>query len=145
MLAQAIIGDLLDGLTDEGLDQQRLGLLFGQAARLQVEQQAVIERAGGGAMAAGDVVGKDLELRLVVGFRFVGQQERPRHHLAVGLLRVGTHDDAALEHRMGAVIDHSAKDFPARAARHGMVHHQGAVEPCVREAPGDGRPRSLHR
>src|SRR5436853_3410131 len=33
-------------LADEGLDQQRLRLLFRQAARLQIEQQAVVERAG---------------------------------------------------------------------------------------------------
>src|SRR5436853_7420179 len=86
-------------LADEGLDQQRLRLLFRQAARLQIEQQAVVERAGRGAMAAGDVVGEDLELRLAVGLGLVGQQQRPRHHLAVGLLRVLAHDDAPLEHR----------------------------------------------
>ena len=78
-----------DGLADEGLDQQRLRFLLGKPARAQVEQQALVERAGGGAMAAGDVVGEDLELRLVVGLGLVGQQQRPRHHLGVGLLRVG--------------------------------------------------------
>ena len=58
-------------------------------------------------MAAGDVVGKDLQLRLVVGLRLVGEQERPCHHLGVGLLRVRPYDDAALEYRMGAVVDDS--------------------------------------
>ena len=115
VLAQIVIGDLFDRFAHESLDQQRLGLLLGQAARPQIEQQAVVERAGGGAVAAGDVVGEDLELGLVVGLGFVREQQRPRHHLAVGLLRIGTHDDAALEHRMGAIVDHGAEHFAADA------------------------------
>ena len=59
------------------------------AARHQIEFQLVVERAGGGAVAALHVVGKDLELRLVVGFGALGQKQRPRHHLGVGLLRAG--------------------------------------------------------
>ena len=78
-------------------------------------------------MAAGDVVGEDFQLRLVVGLGLVGQQQRPRHHLGVGLLRIGTDDDAALEHRMGAVVDHGAEHFAAGAVRHRMVHQQRGV------------------
>ena len=45
-IAQIVVTDLLDGLADEGLDQERLRFLLRQAARPQVEQQAVVERAG---------------------------------------------------------------------------------------------------
>ena len=77
-------------------------------------------------MAAGDVVGEDFQFRLVVGFGLIGQQQRPRHHLGVGFLGVGPNDDAALEHRMAAVIDHSAEDFTAGAVRHRMIEkHRG--------------------
>ena len=86
--AQIVIDDGFDRLADEGLDQQRLGFLLGKAAGAQIEQQALVERAGGRAMAAGDVVGEDFQLRLVVGLGLVGQQQRPRHHLGVGLLRM---------------------------------------------------------
>ena len=66
-VAQARVLDALDRLADKGLDHQRLGLLGRDAARLEIEQQVLVERAGGGAMAALDVVGKDFELGLVVG------------------------------------------------------------------------------
>ena len=121
-----VAGDGLDGLADEGLDQQRLGFLLGKAARPQIEQQALVERAGGRAMAAGDVVGEDFQFRLVVGFGLVGQQQRPRHHLGVGLLRVRADDDVALEHRMAAVVDHRAEDLAAVAVRHRVIHEQRA-------------------
>ena len=49
------------------LDQQRLGLRLRNAARHQIELELVVERAGGRAVAALHVVGKDLEFRLVVG------------------------------------------------------------------------------
>src|ERR1700680_4622179 len=58
---------LLDCFADESLDQQCFGFLLVDAARHQIELEPVIERAGGGAMAADHVVGEDFELRLVVG------------------------------------------------------------------------------
>src|SRR5215211_8875828 len=66
-LAQAGMLDTLDGLADEGLDQQRLGLLRRNAACLEIKQQGLVERAGRRAMAALPIVGEDFQLRLVVG------------------------------------------------------------------------------
>ena len=80
--------DAFDRLAEESLDQQRLGFGCRNAARHQIEFQLVVERAGGRAVAALHVVGEDLELRLVVGLGALGQQQRLRHHLGVGLLRV---------------------------------------------------------
>ena len=87
-VAQAGMLDAFDRLADEGLDHQRLGLLGRDAARPQIEQQILVERAGGRAVAALHVVGKDLELGLVVGLGLLRQQQRVRRHLGVGLLRV---------------------------------------------------------
>ena len=44
-IAQIVVDDGFGGFADKGLDQQGLGFLLGQAARTQVEQQALIERA----------------------------------------------------------------------------------------------------
>ncbi len=77
-LAQRLIVDGFNRFTDESLDHQRLGFLLRNAARLQIEQQIVIERTGGGAMAADHVVGEDFQFRLVIGFGLFRQQQRMR-------------------------------------------------------------------
>ena len=122
--AQVVAGNGFDGLADEGLNQERLGFLFGKAPGAQIKQQAFVERAGGGAVTAGHVVGKDFQFRLVVGLGLVREQQRPRHHLGVGLLRVGLNDDAALKHRMSAIVDHRAEDLAAGAIRHRVIEEQ---------------------
>src|ERR1043166_1856815 len=66
-LAQARMLDALDRLADEGLDQQRPGPLARNAARAQIEQEVVVERAGGRAVAALHRVREAFELPLVVG------------------------------------------------------------------------------
>ena len=120
--------DLLDRLADEGLDQQRFGFLLRNAARHQIELQAWIERAGGGAVAADHVVGEDFQLRLVVGFGLVRQQQRARHHLGVGLLRVRLDDDLALEHAVAFAVEHRLELLAALAAAGGVVDHQRVVD-----------------
>ncbi len=126
-VAQPVVDDRFDRLADERLDQQRLRLLLRQAAGAQVEQQALVQRARGRAVTAGDVVGENLELRLVVGLGLVRQQQRAGHHLAVGLLRVGTDDDPALEHRMRAIVQHRAEHLAAGAVRHRVIDHKRGV------------------
>ena len=79
-------------------------------------------------MAALHVVGEDFQLRLVVGLGLLGQQQRPRHHLGVGLLRVLAHDDLALEHAAAFVVEHRAEQLAAFAAAGGMVDQQSRVD-----------------
>ena len=50
--------DALHRLADEGLDQEPLGILGWNAARPEIEQQVFVESAGGGAVAALDVIGR---------------------------------------------------------------------------------------
>src|SRR5437660_7994107 len=66
-VAQAGVLDPLHRLADEGLDEQRLRLLGRNAARLEVEQQLLVESARGRAVTALHVVGEDFELALVIG------------------------------------------------------------------------------
>ena len=126
-LAQAGMLDALDRLADEGLDQQRLGFLGRNAARLQIEQQVLVERAGGRAVAALHVVGEDLELRLVVGLGVLRQQQRVRRHLGVGLLRVRLHDDLALEHAAALAVEHRLEHLAAAAAAGRVIDDQRGV------------------
>ena len=68
-----------------------------EAARAQVEDRVLVELADRRAVRALHVVGEDLELRLGVDRRVVGQQQRPVGLLGVGLLRVVPDDDLAVE------------------------------------------------
>ncbi len=73
-LAQAGVLDAFDRLAEKSLDQQRFGFRRRNAARHQIEFELVVERAGGGAVAALDIVGENLQLGLVVRLGAVGQQ-----------------------------------------------------------------------
>ena len=115
-VAQAGVFDRLDRFADERLDHQRLGLLLRDAARLQIEQQIVVERARGRAVPAQHVVGEDFQLRLVVGLGLLREQQRMRRHLGIGLLRVRPHDDLALEHAAALAVEHRLEQFAALAA-----------------------------
>ena len=146
-LAQAGMLDALDRLADEGLDQQRLGLRAGNAARAQIEQQVLVELAGGRAVAALHVVGEDFQLRLVVGLGLLGQHQRVRGHLGVGLLRARPHDDLALEHAAALVVEHGLEHLAALAADRRVIdHHRGVgvlACPCSKRRAADVRDRPL--
>ena len=74
----------------------------GEAAGAQVEHRVVVELPDRRAVRALHVVGEDLELRLGVDLRVVGEQQRAVGLLGVGLLRVRPDDDLAVEHRARA-------------------------------------------
>ena len=78
-------GDLGDHLAEEAAHHQPAGLVFGDAAGLQVEQLLVVETAGGaGVSGADDLAGLDLQVRHRVGAGAVGE-----HQVAVHLEGVG--------------------------------------------------------
>ena len=126
-IAQAGMLDAFHRLADESLDQQRLGLLLRDAAGLEIEQQILVERARGRAVAALHVVGVDFELRLVVGLGIVGQQQRVGGHAGIGLLRLPAHDDLALEYAAPAVVEHRLEQLAAGAGGRRMLGEQRQV------------------
>ncbi len=87
------------------------------AARLEIEQQILVDLAGGRAVAADHVVGENLKLGLGIELGRLRQQQRLRHLLAVGLLRAGRNDDLALEHAARLVVEHGLEQLAAGAMR----------------------------
>src|SRR3546814_3747308 len=62
--ADALGGDVVHAFVQASLDEHGAFLHLGNAAGAPVEEGIVVEVAGGGAVAAADVVGVDLQLRL---------------------------------------------------------------------------------
>jgi hypothetical protein len=79
-------------------------------------------------VAADHIVGIDLELRLGIELGVRRQHENLRHLLAVGLLRVGSHDHLALEHAARIAVEHALEQLAARAARHRVVDDERRVD-----------------
>src|SRR5260370_3267699 len=127
-ILHALVLERLDCLADEGLDEERLGFGLRNAARLQIEQQVLVQRPGRRAVAALHIVGENLELRLVVGFGVLREQQRLRHHLAVGLLRARTDDDLALEYAAALAVEHRLIELAAEPARNRVVDDQLVVD-----------------
>ena len=107
---------------------KRFGFLLVDAARHQIEFQRLVGRRNRGAVAADHVVGKDFQFRLVVGFRFVRKQQRARHHLGVGLLRVLAHHDLALENATAFVVEHRLELLAAFAVARRMIDQKRRVD-----------------
>ena len=82
-------------------------------------------------MRALHVVGEDLELRLRVDRRVVGQQQRPVGLLGVGLLRVLADDDLAVEHRARLAAEDALVDLVARAVRLRVVDRRVVVDQAL--------------
>ena len=130
-VAHVLALDLLQRLADEQLDQQGARLRLGNAARLAVEQQILVKIGAGRAMAADDVVGVDLELRLGVELGVRRQHQHLRHLLAVGLLRVRAHDDLALEHAARVPVEHALEQLAAGALGNRVVDDERRVDVLV--------------
>src|SRR5512135_1685778 len=123
-LAQILVLDALERLADKGLDQQCPGLILGDAAGLEIEQQLLVDLTRGRAMAADHVVGENLKLGFRVELRRLREQQRLRHLLAVGLLRIGRDDDLALENTARLAVENRLEQLAAGATRHGMLDEQ---------------------
>ena len=108
------------------------------AAAAQIEDRVLVELADGGAVAALDVVGEDLELRLGVDLRVVGQQQVLVHLLRVALLRVRAHEHLAVEDAGGALVEDALVELAAGAARLAVV--DGGVVVDVLRAAGQVEP-----
>ena len=85
--ARPVVLDLGDRLVEEGEHQQLLGLAPRHAARGQVEERGLVDRAAGRAVRALHVVGVDLELGLGEELAVLVEQQRLADLVAVGLLR----------------------------------------------------------
>ncbi len=80
--------DAADDVAGEGVGEQGAGVVFGDAARAQVEQGFVTELPDGRAVRAFHVIGEDFQLRLGVNLRGRRKQEGLIGLLGVGLLGI---------------------------------------------------------
>ena len=99
------------------MDEEAPGLGEADAAGAHVEQHALVELADRRAVLALHVVGEDLELGLRVDERLLREEEVLVLLDGVGLLRAGADDDAAVEDRAGAAVEHALVELAARAVR----------------------------
>ena len=90
-------------------------------------------------MGAFDVIGKNLQLRLGVNHRVVGQQQIAVGLFGVGFLRVLADQNFPVEDAMGAVRQNAVIKFVAFAMRPGVVHHGMMVNQLFGIAQSRGR------
>src|SRR5205814_1835408 len=88
----------------------------------------LIERTGRGAMTALHVVSKNLELRLVVRLGQVREQQRLRHHAAIGFLCTRPDDDLALKYATAFVVEHRLEQLTTCPARNHVIHHERGID-----------------
>ena len=120
------------------MDQQIRASIVGDAARAQIEHRVLVELPDRRAMRALHVVGEDLELRLRVDLRLVGQEQRLVGLLRVGLLRVLPDDDLAVEDGARAAGQDALVELVARAMRLRVVDRRVRVDERI--AVGDIQP-----
>ena len=123
----------------ERVDQHVARLGVGQAARAQVEDRVVVELADRRAVRALHVVGEDLELRLGVDRRVVGEQQRPVRLLGVGLLRVLADDDLAVEDRARRAAEDALVDLVAARSAAWRDRSSCGCRRAARRRRGTGR------
>jgi len=110
-----------DHILEECPLQQPLRDLGLEAARQQVEQHALVELAGGGAVAAAYLVGVDLQLRSHVEFGFRAGEQSAQRLTRIRPGRVLAHHDLAVERDARASGGNSAKHLFGARARRGML------------------------
>src|SRR5688572_1921448 len=121
------MGNVLEGLRGEGRNKEGARFRRRNTARAQIEDEILLEVSGGRAMAAGDIVGIDLELGLGVELRRGREQKTMARLLAVRLLGAALDDDLALEDAASLLVEDAFEDLAARAAGNAMIDDQARV------------------
>ena len=105
-LGDRLVADGVDRVVEESLDQQLLRLGARDAARQEVEElrsSSIWPEVAPWPHCTSSA--KISSSGLDANSRLVGEQERLRHHLGVGLLRTGRDDDLALEGARRLAVD----------------------------------------
>ena len=104
----------------EGLEQHRLSFAVRDAPRLQIKHLLGIERTDCRAVSANNIVGEDLQLRLLIHLSAGRQENGLRFHRPIGLLRRSLYDDLSLKDPNRVIVDDCTIEFAARPARGGV-------------------------
>jgi len=114
-------------------NQQRARRSFVEPVRAEVEESGCIELASRRAVAAFDVVGVDLELRLGVDLGARREQQVAARLARIGLLRIRPDDDFAVEDSPAALTGDAAIVLVAARVRSGVIDRRVRVQMLARE------------
>ena len=89
------------------VNQQLLGFVTADTARLHIKKLFFIKFAAGGAVRTFNIIGKNLKFRLNVNFGAVTQQKRLMQLGAFGFDRMGRNVDFTLKTALGISADHT--------------------------------------
>src|SRR5688572_7966190 len=126
-LANLVVRNVFEGFGREGGDEQGTRLGKRNAARAQIEDEVLVQIAGGRAVSADYVVGIDFELRLGVELGSRRKQQSVARLLAIGLLGVPPDHHLALEHAAGLVVHDALEHFAAQAIRNAVIDDETGV------------------
>ncbi len=131
LLARRRVTDAVNDLAREGVDQHPPRRLQADAPRAQVKNGFVVQLPDRRAVRAFHVVRVNLQLRLGVHRRVLGEQQVFVRLLGVGLLRVGPHQDAAVENALRTPVQDAVVIFVAVAMRFGVLDDHVVVRQLV--------------
>jgi hypothetical protein len=107
----------------EGVDEEGLSAVMGDAACPKVEERILVELAGRGAVRAGHVVRIDLELGFGVDRGLIAEQDVPVRLVGIDLLGIAIYVDLSVENPFGPVIEDPFVELVGVAVRLQVVHH----------------------
>src|SRR5688500_18060806 len=121
------MGDVLECLSGESRYEERPRLGQGNAARAQIEEMILLEVARGGTVAAGDIIGINLELGLGIELGGGREQQGVARLLAIGFLRAALNHHFALEDTAGFLVEDAFEYFTAGVMRGRMLGEEKGV------------------
>ena len=103
--------DAIHNIAGKRVHQHAPRRLQADAARAQIKNVLSFKLPDGRAVRAFHVIRKNLQLRLGVDRRVVGQQQIAVGLLGVGLLRVGPHENFAVENALRFAVQNAVIKF----------------------------------
>ena len=87
----------------------------------------MVQISAGRAMTAHHIIGVNFEFGLGIELGGLRKQQCMRRLLAIGLLRILSHNNLTLENAPRLVIHHAFEHFPRRAMGHLVIHHKTRI------------------
>src|SRR5690349_13609 len=123
--------DLPDHFFSKTICQQVAPKLRTDAARFEIKQLFRIDLADRRAVRALHIVRINLELRLRIYARFIGQQKILVRLLRVRLLRALTNEYFAVENRAAVAVENALVQLVTRAMRLLVINHRMRVSMLI--------------
>ena len=98
------------------------------SARAQVEESFLVNLPDSCSMRTLHVIRMNLQLRLRVDLRIVGEEQIAVGLFGIGLLCVFVHDDPAVKDTMSMIVQDSVIKLPAAAVRAGMLDQHVIID-----------------